>query len=229
MGTQGNLPVLLTIRGTRSVKDIDAARKLHNETAGSDQGIAACRALGDLSHKVYVAASDAGKLNDAQSSELFFMDVWKDADGIQKFFSNPQVVEQGGRLFSEKEPGVYMPATGAFSLHLPVPMARTERYIGILKGKVKSPEAAINVFGEGLMAGLGEMRKAGLVSHELYVKLGPPSADGSAEILAYDVWADLKGMLAAYGSEAMNGLGKVFVGKPSGSIWKQAPGAWNEW
>lgn len=67
------------------------------------------------------------------------------------------------------------------------------------------------------------------MSHELFLKLGPPSTDGSVDICAYDVWSDLTGMLAAYGSEAMKGMGKVFVGRPSGSIWQAAPGAWNEW
>ena len=186
-------------------------------------------ALGDLSHKVYVAAVGGEKMSDAKSEELFFMDVWNDVEGIQNFFSNPMVVEQGGKLFTSKQPDVYMPARGAFSLHLSAPMNRSERDIGIFQGKVKSPEDAIAVFGETMMSGLTEARKAGWVSHEEYIKLGPLSADGSADFLAYDVWHDLKGMLASYANPSMEKLGKVFVGRPSGSIWKQAPGVWNEW
>src|SRR4051812_41217627 len=87
MATQSKDPVLLTIRGKRAVQDLDAARRLHNETAGSEQGIAACRALGDLSHKVYVAAGGAAeKFSDAKPDELFFMDVWKNPEGLQQFF-----------------------------------------------------------------------------------------------------------------------------------------------
>jgi hypothetical protein len=220
--------VLLTIRGVRIVQDLDAAAKLHNETAGSAQGIAACRSLGDLSHKVYVAAP-GGNLNDARAEELFFMDVWKSAEGLGKFFSNPDVVEQGGRLFKEKVPDVWMPATGGFTLNLPSPHDKPNRYVGILRGTVKSPEAAVGAFKEGVGGMISEARKGGLMTHELYVKLAPPAKDGSAEILAYDVWNDLDAMLAAYGSPQMAEMGKLFTGRPSGSIWTQAPGGFNEW
>jgi hypothetical protein len=223
--------VLLTIRGTRIVQDLDAAAKLHNETAGSAPGIAACRSLGDLSHKVYVAATGHGaeKLSDARADELFFMDIWENAEGLGKFFSNPDVVEQGGRLFKEKQPDVFMPATGAYSLSLPTPHNKPNRFIGILRGTVKSPESAITAFKQGVGGMVRDARKAGLVSHELYVKLGPPSKDGSAEVLAYDVWNDLEAMVKVYGSPAMAEMGKLFVGRPSGSIWQQAPGGFNEW
>lgn len=223
--------VLLTIRGVRAVQDLDAARKLHNETAGSDPGIAACRALGDLSHKVYVAATGSGteKFSDARAEELFFMDIWKNAEGLGQFFSNKEVQDQGGRLFKEKQPDVWMPATGAFSFHLPNPSNKPERHVGILRGTVKSAEAAIAGFKEGAGAMVGEARKKGQLSHELLVKLGPPSRDGSVEVLAFDTWYDLKGMTDTYGGEALQKMGALFVGRPSGSIWSQAPGGFNEW
>lgn len=229
MGTKLNDPVLLTIRGTLVNKDLETTRKLHNETAGSAPGMAAAQALGDLSHKVYVPAEGADKLSDAKAGEVLFMDVWKNPEGLQQFFSNKQVQEQGGKLFAEKNPTVHMPATSAFSFHLPAPMSRTDRYIGILQGKAKSIEQLIGAFREGMTSGMAESRKRGQLSTELYVTLGPPSTDGSADIVAVDVFADLKGMLEVYGSPAMAEMGKLFVGRPSGSIWQQPKGIWNEW
>jgi hypothetical protein len=229
MGQKLNDPVLLTIRGTLSNKDLEATRKLHNETAGSEPGKAAAIALGDLSHKVYVPAEGGEKTSDAKPGEILFMDIWRNPEGLQQFFSNKQVQEQGGQLFKEKNPTVHMPATGAFSFHLPTAMTRTDRYIGILQGKAKSVEALIAAFREGMSAGIADARKHGQVSTELYVTLGPPSTDGSADIVAVDVFHDLKGMVEVYSTPAMQEIGKLFVGRPSGSIWTQPKGIWNEW
>src|SRR2546423_10980371 len=99
-----DLPVTLTVRGT-TVLSGDAMRIKHNDTAGSPQGVAAARSLGDLSHKVYVPLG-----GDARPDELQFLDVWIDAAGIQKFFSHPDVAAQGAQLFKHKDPTVWMPA-----------------------------------------------------------------------------------------------------------------------
>ena len=59
---------------------------LHNDTAGSQAGIAAARALGDLSHKVYapVVMPQSG----AKEGEVLFMDWWQDPKGLMDFFAN---------------------------------------------------------------------------------------------------------------------------------------------
>jgi hypothetical protein len=51
--------VLLTVRGQVVPPTQAAVRELHNHQAGSDEGIAAARALGDLSHKVYTPVAGA--------------------------------------------------------------------------------------------------------------------------------------------------------------------------
>lgn len=222
-------PVLLMIRGTLAVKDPDDARKLHNETAGSDAGVAAAQALGDLSHKVFIPAVGAEKTSDGKPGELLIMDVWKTPEAIGQFFGDPNVVKTAGQLFTARDPVVFMPAKDAFTFHLPAPMSRSDRYIGVLRATVKSPQKTIDVFREQLTNTLSANRKHGQLSHELYFRLGPPSADGSVEMVGVDVFADLKGMLAAYSSEAMGAMAPLFVGKPSGSIWQQPRGAWVEW
>ena len=45
---------LLSIQGTLASATLDAARALHNQTAGARESVAAARALGDMSHMVYV-------------------------------------------------------------------------------------------------------------------------------------------------------------------------------
>src|SRR5262245_64645481 len=84
------LPVVLTVRGTLNPKTLEAARSLHNDTAGSPQGIAAARALGDLSHKVYAPCLRSSQ-SSAREGELLFLDSWADPKGIMEFFSNPHV------------------------------------------------------------------------------------------------------------------------------------------
>ena len=85
--------VLLTVRGTLAPKTLEEARTLHNETAGSAQGIAAARALSDLSHTVYAPCAVAGDLSGAKSNELLFIDFWQDPAGLQQFFCDPRVGE----------------------------------------------------------------------------------------------------------------------------------------
>lgn len=229
MTAQSKEPVLLMIRGTLAVKDPDAARKLHNETAGSDAGVAAAQGLGDLSHKVYVPAVGAEKTSDGKTGELLIMDVWQTPEAIGQFFADPNVVKTAGQLFSTRDPVVYMPAKDAFTFHLPAPMSRTDRYIGILRATMKSAQQTIDAFGEQLMKAQRANRKRGQLSHQLYFRLGPPSADGSVEMVGVDVFCDLKGMLEAYSAEAMGAMAPLFAGKPSGSIWQQPQGAWVEW
>src|SRR5690242_9200369 len=87
------LPVQLTVRGTYTKASLEEARLLHNDTAGSPQGIAAARALGDLSHVVYAPCLKLPQ-SSAVAGELLFLDVWCDPESIGKFFSNPNVQAQ---------------------------------------------------------------------------------------------------------------------------------------
>ncbi len=216
------LPVTLTVRGT-SVRTGDAMRVLHNETAGSPQGIAAARSLGDLSHKVFAPLG-----GDAKPDELLFLDVWVDPAGIQKFFAHPDVAAQGAQLFKHKDPTVWMPARGSYSYSLPAARDKHERYVGIVRGPIASPEQAIEIFRAIDRGAVADARKRGLLSHELFIKLGPPGAP--LELLGIDVWCDRAGMDAHYDDPThMQGLGKAFTGEPSASTWQQAPGMWSEW
>src|SRR5215469_2511024 len=104
------MSVLLTVRGKFAAKTLDAARVLHNDTAGSAPGIAAARSLGDLSHNVYAPAKNGASA--AAEGEILFLDHWAAAHGIMQFFSNPTVQEQAGKLFSQRDVAVWMPATG---------------------------------------------------------------------------------------------------------------------
>src|SRR5205823_11841342 len=82
---------LLSIRGTLSPPTLEAARKVHNETAGAPQNVAAARSLGDLSHMVYVPLG--GGEPEAGAGEFLIMDIWNSMDGLNQFFANKQVQE----------------------------------------------------------------------------------------------------------------------------------------
>src|SRR5215469_14545132 len=134
--------VLLSVRGTYVSPNLEAMRELPNSTAASEQGIAAARSLGDLSHNVF-APSLRSDRNGASKGELLFLDWWDSPKGIMDFFSHPQVQEQGGKLFSKRDATLWLPARTASSYYLYTPKAKAERYVGIVRGKVKSPEAAL--------------------------------------------------------------------------------------
>jgi hypothetical protein len=222
-------PVLLTVRGTTVPKTLEEMRVLHNHTAGSPQGIAAARALGDLSHMVY-APSLASTQSTAKAGELLFLDIWVNAKGIMEFFSNEQVVQQGARLFSSIDATVWMPAAGSFSYHLPAPRGRSDRYIGMVRGPIASPEQSIETFRAVDVNAQRDARRRGLISHEIFIKLNPPGPASTLELLGLDAWFDFAGMTEHYGDEKhMRGLSTAFSGRPEPTTWEQAPGQWSEW
>src|SRR5436853_7306731 len=106
-----SLPVMLTVRGTLNPTTLDAARVLHNDTAGSAPGIAAARALGDLSHRVFAPVTEAAP--GVKPDELLFIDPWCDPQGIGQFFSNHEGQRQAGELFSAHDATGREPAPGA--------------------------------------------------------------------------------------------------------------------
>jgi hypothetical protein len=222
-------PVLLTVRGTTVPKTLEEMRVVHNQTAGSPEGIAAARALGDLSHMVY-APSLASKQSTAKAGELLFLDTWVNAKGIMTFFSNEQVVQQGAKLFSARDATVWMPAAGSFSYHLPAPRTKSDRYIGMIRGPIESPEKAIDVFRSVDIDAQQDARRRGLLSHEIFIKLTPPNTAAPLELLGLDVWCDFAGMSEHYNDEThMRGLSHAFSGRPEPTTWEQAPGQWSEW
>src|SRR5438093_807759 len=108
---------LLAIRGTLAPATLEAARIIHNETAGAPPNVAAARSLGDLCHNVYVPPD----LPTAGAGEFLILDVWNNLEGLNQFFANPHVQEQGGQIFSTRDPVVWTPAQGFFRYHLPAP------------------------------------------------------------------------------------------------------------
>src|SRR5688572_23135354 len=224
---QLQLPVMLTVRGTHNFKSLDEARSTHNETAGSKQGMEAARTLSDISHNVYVPARGAGKLTGAADNELLFIDYWTDPQGLQKFFSSPEVHAQGGKLFAKKDPAVWMPARGSFMFIVPAPAGKRAQYVGLLRATVKSPEAAIAAFAKMQQQGLHANRRRGQLGHALYVKLGPPNEP--VEITGIDLWSHVEGLVEAYSSpQEMAEIGATLAGPPTTSVWEQATG-FNEW
>jgi hypothetical protein len=219
---------LLCIRGTTNAQDAETVRNTHNQTAGNDAGVAAARALGDLSHKVFVPCSEAGDFAGSKPGELLFLDIWREPSGIEKFFSDKQVQAGGAMMFKQRDAVVAMPATGAFTFALQAPMSKPGRYIGLIRGTVRNVNDAIAAISAGAKENLSKSRQRGQLSHELYVTMGPPSKDGSAEIIGVDLWADLGGMLETY-QEHTPSLLPLFTERPAMSVWKQPAGAFVEW
>jgi len=228
MSTANDSGVFLTVRGKYVAQSLEACRVIHNETAGSAPGIAAARALGDLSHKVY--APLPSPQSSAKDGEVLFFDWWQDPKGLMDFFANENVQMQGTKLFTSRDASVWMPAKGSFSYQLPAAAGKNERYVGMIRGQIKSPEAAIETFRAVDIKAQRSARARGLLSHEVFIKLSPPGTDAPLELLGVDVWCDGKGMGEHYSDPAeMAGLAGVFVGAPDATTWQQAAGPWSEW
>lgn len=218
---------LLAIRGDLKPTSLDEARTVHNQTAGNPQGVAAARALGDLSHNVYVPIGDAP----SAATELLILDTWTSVEGLGTFFSDPQVQGGGGMIFKTRDPVVWV-QDSAYSFSLPAPKNRTARYVGVIRGTVKSREAAHAVFDRAGRASMQPARMLGQVSHHVYFRATQPGEPASTELLGVDVWHDADGMAKFYSNVegmAASGIYDVFAGKPATSVWKQPAGEWVEW
>lgn len=225
MSSLSSSSVLLTVRGTLNASKPEDARELHNQTAGSDEGVMAARSLGDLSHSVFTPVAG---MPGAEEDELLFLDVWKNAEGIGNFFSDEQVQMGAQALFSSRDATMWMPAEGAFGFELPAPMHMTGRFLGVARGPIADPKTAIDVFRGTLEPTLSDARKAGQLSHQLYIKLPMPGDDGPAEAIGLDMWADPSGMGEYY--QSLTGFEKAYTGEPQTSVWQQAVGGtWTEW
>ena len=217
---------LLTIRGKLKPATVEDSRSVHNMTAGNPAGVAAARSLGDLSHMVYVPSGQNG----GPSSELLILDVWNNLDGLNQFFSGHDVQQGGAMIFTEREPVVWMPARGAFTYHLAAPKGKNERFIGVVRGPVRSHEQALQVHNEFAAMGVNQARLAGNISHDVYFRLAQPGTPESLEFLAVDVWMDAAGMAATYTNPAYGSVfTNLFSGPFSASTWQEPAGEWVEW
>jgi hypothetical protein len=217
---------LLAIRGTLAPSTLEAARTIHNETAGAPASVAAARSLGDLSHMVYVPANG----NPASASEFLILDVWNSLDGLNQFFANPQVQEQAGRIFSTRDPVVWAPAAGFLSYHLPAPHGKNERIVAVVRGTVRSRDAAQAIHNTIVASQINKARMAGDLSHQAYFRLAPPDAPEALEFFAVDVWMGTAGMSQYYEDpEFLRGFQDLFTAPPSTSVWTHPAGDWVEW
>jgi hypothetical protein len=220
-------PILLTVRGTLSAPNLDGGRQAHNQIAGSDQGVAAARSCGDLSHAVFVPV-EAAK---SGAGELLILDYWNSFEGLMQFFSNPQVQQGGSAMFNaDRESVVWQSMPNLDALHLPAPTGRNERYVGLARGPVKSRDAATKLLGEINRRAVNTSRAKGLMSREWYFRATRPGEQPSLEAIGVDVWFDAAGMQAVYSDPAeMAAFGDLFTARPATSVWQKPLGSWVEW
>jgi hypothetical protein len=217
---------LLAIHGKLAPKTLEAARKVHNDTAGAPQNIAAARSLGDLSHMVYIPVDHSGP----DSGEFLILDQWSSLEGINQFFADPHVQQGGAAIFSERDPVVWKPASQLIQYHFPAPAGRNDRFIGIVRGKVRSQEEGGRLHNALVGGLLAKARVGGIMSHEAYFRVAQPGSPEELEFFAVDVWYDGAGMQKLYEEPGfMEKFVQMFAGEPMATVWVPAPGQWVEW
>jgi hypothetical protein len=211
---------LLTVEGTTVANDQETTRKSHNMAAGSDQGVAAARSFGDLSHSVFVPAN-------SDDAKLLFIDFWNSVDGLMTFFSDKDVQAGGTMVFKDRNPVVWAPSPGLPRVNLPAPTGRTERYVGLVQGPVASRDGAEKILVEATRKAVNGNRAKGLMSREWFFRADRPDA---MEAIGVDIWFDAEGMQEVYADPAeMAPLADLFTAQPTTSVWKKPAGQWVEW
>ena len=221
---------LLTIRGTLSPDTLEAARKVHNQTAGDPAGVAAAKSLGDVSHMVYVPMPHDGHAKTKGAGEFLIMDLWISIDGLNTFFSDKQVQEGGAMIFSERDPVVWAPAEGFVSFHIPAPFGKNDRIIAVVRGTVNSKEEAKKLHNTAMTKTISKARKLGLLSHESYFRMAAPNSPEALEFFVVDVWMKGEGLGDFYGDEDfLAGFNHLFTAEAADSVWIHPKGDWIEW
>ncbi len=217
---------LLSIPGVLAPKTLEAARAIHNETAGAPANVAAARSLGDLSHMVYVPMEHEGHSGD----NFLILDQWNNLEGLNQFFANKQVQEQGGRIFARRDPVVWAPAEGFVNYHFPAPFGKNDRIIGVVRAPIRSVAEAQAAHNAIVDKTVNKARMRGNMSHEAFLRLAPPGSPEALEFFAVDVWYNGVGMGEQYEDpEFLAGFEQMFAGEPSATVWVHPAGDWVEW
>ena len=217
---------LLAIRGTLASPTLEAARKLHNSTAGHPANVSAAKSLGDVSHMVHVPMEKPKK----GAGEFLILDIWNSMDGINKFFANPTVQEQAGQIFTERDPVVWSAAEGFASYHIPAPSGKNDRFVTTARGTVKSVDEARKLHNLSVVKTLGKARQAGNLSHEAYLRMAAPGSPEAKEFFAVDVWMSTENMMGYYEDpEFLAGYDHMFTAEANTAVWMHPAGDWVEW
>ncbi|MES2169940.1 MAG: hypothetical protein V4479_04370, partial [Actinomycetota bacterium] len=172
---------LLTVLGTPKGVAPDKSADLHNMTAGSAAGVAAAKALGDLSHNVYIPA--------LAETRLLFLDTWNSVQGLGQFFADKGTQEGAGALWADYQPALWMPAEGFGSYSLPAPSGRSAGAVGLMRAPVSSYAAAAAAFHADSVAKINASRQHGMVGHSLWVPVPMgPGQTPATEVLGVDYW-----------------------------------------
>lgn len=217
---------LLAIRGTLASPTLEAARKLHNSTAGAPANIAAAKSLGDQSHMVYVPLEAPKK----GAGEFLILDIWNSMEGLNNFFANPTVQEQAGQIFAKRDPLVWAPADGFVSYHIPAPFGMNDRFVTTARGVVKNMDEARKLHNSAVANTLGKARKAGNLSHESYFRMAAPGSPEALEWLGVDVWLRPDDMMGYYeDADFLAGFDHMFTAEADTAVWVHPKGDWVEW
>ena len=217
---------LFTVRGAPVARDHDGVRTAHNQYAASDQAVAFVRSCGDLSHAVFVP----GDHKSGGPKELLFIDYWNSAEGLMKFFSDPQVQQGGTMVYRDREAVIWERTPGLPHFSLPAPTGKNDRYVGLARGPIASREKAEKILTEALRKRANISRAKGLMSREWFFRLGRPGEKAPLEAVGVDVWFDAAGMQEVYADPAeMDVLEGLFTGMPETSVWQKPKGNWVEW
>jgi len=185
---------LFSFRGVLKPKTLEDARNTHNMTAGNPDGVAAARALGDLSHNVFLTLGDTK----GTAGELLILDLWNNLEGFNQFFEGKQVKEGATMIFASiKDRELWSPAQDFRSYILPTPANKKACYAGMLRGTVRSRESAHAAF-DKMAKTINAARMEGQVSHEVFFRMTPPGQPPALDLLGVDFWMDAEGMNRFY-------------------------------
>ena len=221
---------LLTIRGTLAPATLEAARKIHNQTAGNPDGVAAAKSLGDVSHMVYIPAMHNGHDKTKGAGEFLIMDLWTSIEGLNSFFADKQVQEGGAMIFSDRDPVVWAAAPGFTSYQTPAPFGMNDRFVTTARATVKSVEEARKLHNAAVAKTISKARAAGNLSHESYFRLAAPGSPEALEWIGVDVWMRPDEMMSLYEDEEfLEGFNHMFTAEADTAVWVHPKGDWTEW
>ena len=122
---------------------------------------------------------------------------------------------------------MWEPAEGFYTYHLTNPYGKNQRFVGMVRGMVKSRAEAREAHNAIVSQLVPMSRAAGSLSHDAYFRAGPSD---TLEFCAVDVWMDGFDLSKTYQNpEFLQAFASLFAGPPSAGVWVHPAGEWAEW
>lgn len=221
-GADGTGPseFVFAVTGTMAAEDEASAKAAHDQVAGGGEEPA--KAAGDFGHDAMLATSLLGY--EPAGIDFFGLDRWDNIEGALAFYSDPQVAEGFGALFSGPPEVTAYARTDWYGWGDLDSGDGGDHWFVVIRAELADEPSAIQEGHDQVAAGGEEPAKAaGDVAHVAFLGVEDPK-----QFMAIDIWTDDSQIEAFYSNpDFQAAFSTLFSGPPSIVVYHSTD--WHQW